>query len=276
MHFRDDDGATEAKEREKQRRERYAALAGELLGQAEECQFSQLPYDALLQTAAHWYDACAMAMLYSNFAGVERWVREQAAQAAQQGFLLNDLLLLLRLCRRIAIEKEGWNEDCLADFDAVVDEVLTSQRGKVPWEISPGLNYLTGKTAAELEAEHKVAQAAAAQAVPDVSDVPAADRRGRGRNKLHLPIRVRAKTQVGPVDETTYTEDVARNGLYFVTEQPLVSGDTVMVTYPYWEAPGALNKEYPAEVVRVEHGKRFGRGIALKFLVDLGRRDAFG
>ena len=276
MGFRDDDTATEAQERERQRRDRYAAVAGEALGEAPECQFSVLPYEERVHTAANWYDACAMAMLYSNFSATERWIRDHATRAAEQGFQLNDLLLLLRRCREIALEKEGWNEDCLADFDAVVDEVIGSLSGKVPWEIAPRLNYLTGKTPEQAQAERAVAAAAAASTPVPANELPVAERRTRRRNKLQLPIQIRGKTQVGPVDETTHTEDVARNGLYFVTEQPLSKGDQVMVTYPFWDAPGAINQAYPAEVVRVEGRKgKWGRGVALKFLVDLGRRTGF-
>jgi hypothetical protein len=265
--------AKEAKERERQRRDRYAEVAAGALGEAQDSAFSLLPYEELVRTAGAWYDACAMAMLYSNFSATEQWVRDRTTRAAEQGFQLNDVLALLRRFREVALEKEGWNEDCLTDFDALVDEVIAGLRGKVPWEIPRGLNYITGKTPEQTKADRE-AEAIAAES-GRAAAVPLAERRRRRRNKLQLPIRIRGKSQVGPVDETTHTEDVARNGLYFVTEQPLTTGDTVMVTYPFWEGPGAIHVEYPAEVVRVELKKGWGRGIALKFLVDLGRRDAF-
>ena len=38
--------------------------------------------------------------------------------------------------------------------------------------------------------------------------------------------------------------------------------------YPYWGAPDAVNRTYPAAVTRIDERKE-SKGIALKFLVNL-------
>jgi hypothetical protein len=42
----------------------------------------------------------------------------------------------------------------------------------------------------------------------------------------------------------------------------------LQVAYPYWGAPDAINRTYPVAVTRIDERKE-GRGIALKFLVNL-------
>lgn len=259
------EGNTQAQERQDERRQRYAAAAGERLRAASDCQFSLLPYEELVRTAAGWYDACAEGMVRGNYAPLEDWVRDHARVAADQGFELNDLLELLRLLRQVAIEKEGWNEDAFADTDAIVDEALAALRGQVAWEIPEGLNYLTGKTKADREREQRERVAAA-----EAAKEPTGERRAHRRNMLHMPIRVRGALASGPVDEITRTENVARGGVYFLSEAPYFKGAQLQVMYPYWDTPGAINQEYPAEVVRIDDRGAM-KGIAVKFLVSLGK-----
>lgn len=250
----------EARARRKARRERYAAAAGERLRAASDCQFSLLPYEELARTAALWYDACAEAVLKGNYVSLDNLVRHQARVAAKQGFTLADLLELLRLCRQVAIEKEGWNEDQFAEVDAVIDEALGRLRPDLvgAWTIPEGLNYLTGKSHAHREQEERAPA------------TKAAERRTHGRSKLRLLIRVRGLLASGPVDETTRTENVAKGGIYFLSRNAYFKGMNLQVTYPYWDTPGAINKEYPAEVVRIEE-RGNTRGVAVKFLVSLGK-----
>ncbi|MFQ5777398.1 MAG: PilZ domain-containing protein [Terriglobia bacterium] len=247
-----------------ERQDRYAAAAAERLRAASDCQFSLLPHQELARTAAGWYEACAQGMLRSNFAPIDDWVGEHARLAADQGFELTDLLALLRLCRQTAIEKEGWNEDVFADVDAVIDEALARLRGQVSWAIPEGLNYLTGKSHADREKEKEEA------AVPAETG---GERRTHRRNKLRLPIRLRGLLSTGPLEETTRTENVAKGGLYFTSRNPYFLGQRLQVIYPYWDNPGAINDEYPAEVVRVAELSEKRKGVALKFLASLGRKD---
>ncbi len=251
----------EALARQKKRREHYAAAAAERLHQADDCQFSLLPYQELERTAGTWFEAAHEALMRANYGPLDALIREQVRVAAEQGFELDDLLLLLRGLRQTAIEGEGWNEEHLVEMDTVVDEALAALRGQTVWEIPKGLNYLTGKTEADLERERMAAEAAKGKA----------DRRGFGRNKLHLPIRVTAFLPGGPVDEITRTENVAKGGIYFLSEHPYYKSVRVHVKYPYWESPGAINPDYEAEVVRVDE-RESHNGIALHFLRDIGKR----
>lgn len=257
-----DDGTGTSAERHAQRREKFSSMAGERLRAAEDCQFSFLPYEELARVAGGWYEACAQAMLRGNYADIDTLIRKQARVAAEQGFALEDLLQLLRLCRRTAIEVEGWNEDQFADVDAVIDEALGYLRQQVPWDIPEALNYLTGKG--------RAAEAPPPEPVSVVEE-PRGERRIHRRNRLRLPIRVHGTLSTGEVDEVTYTENVARGGVYFVSPNAFYPGITVTVTYPYWEDHGAINKQYPASVVRIDPRGEDKRGVALKFQVTLER-----
>lgn len=257
----EDGASTGAANRHRQRKEKFAGTAAERLRAAEDCQFSLLPYEELARVAGNWYEACAQAMLRANYAPIDDLTRQQARVAAEQGFELEDLLRLLRLCRRTAIEAEGWNEDQFGEVDAVIDEALGYIRQQVPWEIPEGLNYLTGKG--------RAAQAVA-EPVPVVEE-PRGERRTQRRNRLRLPIRVQGTLSTGEVDEVTHTENVARGGVYFISPNTFFPGINVTVTYPYWEGHGALNKAYPAKVVRIDSRPDAKRGVALHFQVSLER-----
>lgn len=249
----------EAATRQNERRNHYAAAAAERLRAATDCQFALLSYDELARMAASWYDACAQGMLRGNYAPLDQLVCELARVAAQQEFALPDLLQLLRLFRDTAIRVEGWNEDQFTNVDAVIDEALGYLGQKVPWQIPQGLNYLTGKSRQE------VAEVESARVV----DKPRTERRIHRRNRLHLPIRIRAWLSTGELDETTRTENVARGGLYFLSRHPYYERMQVQVTYPYWQGPNAINRDYPAKVVRIDERPEY-KGVALKFLVSLG------
>ena len=262
---------TKAKSRQDERRQVYAAAAGERLRAAEDCQFSLLPYEELVRVASTWYEAAAEAMLRGNYSAIDDLIRAQTRVAADQGFELDDLLELLRVCRRVAIEKDGWNEDQFTDVDAVIGDALAALRGKVAWEIPAGLNYVTGETTADREQAQRDREAAevAAKAAQ-----PRGERRIHGRNKLHMPIRVRGILSEGPVDEITRTDNVAKGGVYFLSDKPYFKGAALQVMYPYWSTPGAINHEYPAEVVRLDEKEGRPKGIAVRFKVSLGSQES--
>jgi hypothetical protein len=280
MPFQEEE-ATEASSRQVSARDRYAAVAGERLRAAEDCQFSLLPYEELTRTAGGWYDAAAEAMLRGNYSKLDKWIKEHTKIASDQGFELTDLLQLLRICRQVAIEKEGWQDDHLVDVDAVTDESIAALRKQVAWEIPEGLNYVTGKTKAQMKSEEEARKAAAAAAAsaPRPASAPAApapeephgERRKTVRSRIRMPILVRANLGGWMKDEATKTENIARGGVYFITDQPYTLGMNMRIIYPYSDAPGALNVEYPAEVVRLDdvNGKK---GVAVKFLVTLGKK----
>lgn len=254
----DDTEAPDVAARHRQRREKFAGLTAERLRATEDCQFSLLPFDELARVTGNWYEACAQAMLRGNYSPIDELVRDQARVAAEQGFQLEDVMQLLRLCRRTAIEVEGWNEDQFADVDAIIDEAFAYLRNKVPWDIPDGLNYMTGRSRA-------------APPFGLAAEQPHGERRTHARNRLRLPIRIQGALRSGKVDEMTHTANVARGGLYFISSNPYTIGLTLTITYPYWEGPGAINKEYPARIVRVDAQADGRRGVAVKFLVSLER-----
>lgn len=253
-------------------RDRYAAVAGEQLREATDCRFSFLPYDALVQISAGWYTAAVVAMLRGNYGPVEDWVRDQARIAAKQGYELNDLLQLMRLCRQIAIEKEGWVEDQMGAVDEVIDEALAAMSGKVIWIIPEGLQYVTGMGTADREAA-KVAAATAGLPVGSAAAKkivkPEAERRIHKRAYLKLPIRVRGWAGE-QMTEVIQTVNVARGGLYFISKTIFAEDLKLNIVYPYWEDSGEVHKEFPAEIVRTDP-REDGIGYAVKFLVSLSR-----
>jgi hypothetical protein len=249
---------------QRERCERFAAGTADAIGAARQCLFSLLPYEERLRHAASWYEACAEAMLRCNFAPLDEWIRQQACLAAEQHFALEDLLQLLRICRKSAMKIDGWNEDVFSPVDEVINEGLLSIRAKVSWKIPDRLNYLKG-----------------AQSEPGLKRIlkssdPLARAEGRGgerrvssRNRLALPIRVRCTTGRSPGDEVTFTQNVSRSGLYFTTQRDYQIGSPVQVTYPYWKEPGSINKEYSARVTRIDRLPDSSWGVAVEFVQSL-------
>ena len=242
------------------RRKEFAALAAEHLRRAETCQFSFLPSEELQTIAAGWFDACSDGMLQGNFVRLDEWLRSTIRVASEQGFDLADFLELLQVCRRVAIEKAGWQEDPLADMDVMINESLAYMRAQVPWTIPEGLDYRTGKGPVEQEAEQQA----------DGGKEGGGERRVHNRSQLRLPIRVRASSRGWKVEEFNKTANVARGGLYFLTRHTYMKDMRIEVTYPYSDAPDAINRDYPAEIVRLDQAESGRTGVALRFKVDLG------
>src|SRR3989304_8793258 len=109
---------TKAKARQDERRQVYAAAAGERLRAAENCQLSLLPDEELVRVASTWYEAAAEAMLRGNYSATDDLIRAQTRVAAEQGFELDDLLELLRLCPRVAVATDGRNAAQFTDLRA--------------------------------------------------------------------------------------------------------------------------------------------------------------
>ena len=245
--------------RGKARREHYAEVAAERLHGAADCQFCLLPYQELARAAGIWFEAASEAMMRANYGPLDEMIRDQVRIASEQGFELDDILQLLRILRETAIKEEGWNPDQLAELDDVIDEALQALRGNVTWTIPEGLKYLTG--------ESRDQRGFARPAKEESSE-----RRKNTRNHLRLPIRVKTYLPIGAVDEITRTENVARGGLYFLSKNAYYKDVRLHIMYPYWNTPGAINPEYPAEVVRIDDEGSDIKGIAVRFLVDLGRK----
>jgi PilZ domain-containing protein len=254
---------------QRQRCERFATGTADAIGAAGHCLFSLLPYEERVRQAAGWYDACAQAMLRGNYAPLDEWIRRQACGTAAEGFELEDLLKLLRICRRSAVEIDGWDEDVFSAVDDVINEGLLAIRPKVPWNISDGLNYLKeAESIPALKAELNASEPTAC------AETRQGERREFGRNRLALPIRVRCTAKHGQGEEVTFTQSVSLSGLYFRTQKNYPIGSPLLVTYPYWTGPGSINREYSARVARLDPMPDRSWGVAVEFLQNLRHKTA--
>jgi hypothetical protein len=100
---------------------------------------------------------------------------------------------------------------------------------------------------------------------------PLSEKRNRARLRLGRSIRVRPSVPGSrSADEILETLNVSRNGLYFgTTSNAYYKGMRLFVTYPYSSTPGAINRDYIAEVVRVDRLPDDLHGVAIRFLTTL-------
>lgn len=93
------------------------------------------------------------------------------------------------------------------------------------------------------------------------------ERRRRKRVKVSAQVRVRATDEnQATLTEIAMTMDVSRDGILFLSMRTdFRKGMPVGVTFPFSNAPNALNAEQPAEIVRVTDmgGGQFG--VAIQF-----------
>ncbi len=261
---------TKEQARQHRRRcDRFAAGTADAIGAAGQCLFSLLPYQERVRQAASWYDACAQAMLRCNFAPLDDWIRRQACTAAEENFELDDLLQLLRICRRSAIETDRWDEDVFSAVDDVINEGLLAIRAKVSWNIPDHLNYLK-------EAQSKPAMQPELNASDPLAcaEIREGNRRVSGRNQLALPIRVRCNMEHRKSDEITRTQNVSLSGLYFRTRENYPIGSPLRITYPHWTGHGSINREYSARVSRLDRLPDGFWGVAVEFLQNLRDKTA--
>jgi hypothetical protein len=256
---------TKTQERQQKLRcDRFAAGAANVIGAAPQCLYSLLPYQERHRQAASWYDACAQGMLRCNYAPLDAWIKHQACLANTEHFELQDLLQLLCICRRTAIEIDGWDEDVFSAVDDVINEAILAIRAEVTWEIPAGLNYLKDAERNSTEERQFNALDPAAN-----SAVRESERRASGRNRLALPIRLRHTTEHGHREEITHTENVSLTGLYFKTQATLQIQSRLHIIYPFWTDPGSINREYRAEVARIDRLPDQSWGVAVEFLQNL-------
>jgi hypothetical protein len=97
------------------------------------------------------------------------------------------------------------------------------------------------------------------------------EKRGKTRLRVGHSIRVRPSVPGSKaVSEVSKTLNISRNGLYFGTIRDYYfKGMRLFVTYPYSSTPGALNREYVAEVVRVDQLPNGHYGVAIRLLNTL-------
>jgi hypothetical protein len=95
-----------------------------------------------------------------------------------------------------------------------------------------------------------------------------AEKRLRFRTKLPWLARVRSSVPVeSDCDEVIATSNSCREGCYFATAaRRFFPHSRLFVTFPYSAEPGALNRDYLAEIVRVDSLPGGRTGIAVHFL----------
>ncbi len=251
------------------RLDNFADYAAEKIRESLHCSFSRLSHQELVQCVTTWYESCVQAMLKYDYSMIDQWVSKEASMAAGRGFKLEDLLELLRICRRSAIEVEQWNEDVVSATDDVINEVLRRGIGNDSWAIPADLNYLNRKTVNPAPVERTAA-------VAEESPLePANERRTASRARLNLPIRVCGYGLTGyHLDLVLHAENFSCNGLYFVANEPFAKGLYLQVTCPYPDDSAGTRKQLSAKVVRVDRMVDRSRGIAVQFL-DPIPRDTF-
>ncbi|HLW83379.1 MAG TPA: response regulator [Candidatus Acidoferrales bacterium] len=104
--------------------------------------------------------------------------------------------------------------------------------------------------------------------IEDVKQPQGAERRRRKRVKVSAQMRVRSTDpKAEAFTEVTMTVDVSRDGILFSTlRRDFWKGMSVGVTFPFSNAPNALNAEQPAEVVRVVELPGEQIGVAVQFV----------
>ena len=240
---------------------RYSAEAGRQLRADEACRFSFLPYQALVLIASAWFESCEEAMVRGNYGPTEDWLRATASIAASQGYELDDMLQLMRTCRRVAIEKEGWVVDQMEALDEIIDETFQLLNSEVSWDIPKDLQYLKVGEPVEVVAK--------TTAKPE-KEKEREERRVHKRAYLKMPVRVRGWMEdvVDVVVEVTQTDNVARGGVRFETLKKFRGGQTLKIIYPYREDYADVDQEMPAKVVRIDKRDHINL-VAVQFLVNL-------
>jgi len=96
-------------------------------------------------------------------------------------------------------------------------------------------------------------------------------RRSR-RITLHQPLRLRPSSPRGELfDEITNTTNVSREGFYFCTQlDHYQEGMRLLVTLPYHCPRDRGDREYLAQVVRIEFLDEGQRGVAIQILSLVG------
>lgn len=98
------------------------------------------------------------------------------------------------------------------------------------------------------------------------------ERRSTRRCKMTQMLRVRpSDPEVEHFEEIRGTTSLSRSGAYFQTEVKTYQlGMRLFVTLPYSDHPTAMNKEYLAEVVRLDKLEGALIGVGVKLLMDMG------
>ena len=98
------------------------------------------------------------------------------------------------------------------------------------------------------------------------------ERRTSRRCKITQVLRVRpSNPETDHFDDVRGTLSVSRSGVYFHSLLPGYEvGMRLFITLPYSEDPTSINREYLAEVTRIEPLVTGMNGVGIKFLMELG------
>jgi hypothetical protein len=107
--------------------------------------------------------------------------------------------------------------------------------------------------------------------------VPQNERRGSRRCKINQLMRIRpSDPEREHFEDLRGSHSVSRSGVYFQTsEKGYEIGLRLFVTMPYSNSPSALNREYLAEVVRVDALPNGLNGVGIKLLMEMGMQHSY-
>lgn len=98
------------------------------------------------------------------------------------------------------------------------------------------------------------------------------ERRGYRRCKITQLMRIRpSDPEKEHFEDLRGSMSVSRSGVYFQTsEKTYEIGLRLFVTMPYSKEPAAINREYLAEVVRMDPLSNGLTGVGIKILMEMG------
>jgi hypothetical protein len=96
------------------------------------------------------------------------------------------------------------------------------------------------------------------------------DKRRTRRIRIGQPMKIRVSDPKDPFEETNVTKNVSRDGIYFISGISAYSeGMRLYVTVPHHAPRDPQDREYLAQVVRVERLTEGQNGVAVQFLVEV-------
>jgi hypothetical protein len=103
------------------------------------------------------------------------------------------------------------------------------------------------------------------------------ERRGSRRCKINQLMRIRpSDPERDHFEDLRGSHSVSRSGVYFQTsEKGYEIGLRLFVTMPYSNVPSALNREYLAEVVRLDALPNGLTGVGIKLLMEMGMQHSY-
>lgn len=96
------------------------------------------------------------------------------------------------------------------------------------------------------------------------------DKRRSRRIRIGQPMKIRVSDPKNPFEETNFTKNVSREGIYFISGiSAYAEGMRLHVTVPHHAPRDPQDREYLAQVVRVERLAEGQNGVAVQFLAEV-------